>query len=132
MAYNPYAKFQQQNTMTQTPGELLISLYDGCLLDLTKAKMAIEANDLGEANTMLLKSLKIVRYLNNTLNMDYEISTELRKFYTFFDQEIVECNLRKDTKYIDDIYPLIETLRSTFQQADRMSRQQQAQTTGEY
>ncbi len=127
MAYNPYAKFQQQNTMTQTPGELLISLYDGCLLDLAKAKMAIEANDLGEANTMLLKSLKIVRYLNNTLNMDYEISNDLRKFYTFFDQEIVECNLRKDTKYIDDIYPLIETLRSTFQQADRMSRQQAAQ-----
>ncbi len=127
MAYNPYAKFQQQNTLTQTPGELLISLYDGCLLDLAKAKMAIEANDLSEANTMLLKSLKIIRYLNNTLNMDYEISTDLRKFYTFFDQEIVECNLKKDTKYIDDIYPLIETLRSTFQQADRMSRQQAAQ-----
>lgn len=126
MAYNPYANIKQQTTLTKTPGELLISLYDGCLLNLSKAKIAINNNDIEEANTMLTKSQKIVRYLNITLDMNYPISEDLRKMYTFFDDQIVQANIKKDAKYIDDIYPLIEEMRSSFAQADRLSRQQAA------
>lgn len=126
MVFNPYASYQQQSTMTKTPGELLISLYDGCLLDLSKAKIAIENKDIPTAGNMLTKSQKIVRYLNNTLDMKYPISTDLRKLYTYFDEQIIQCNLHKETSYIDTIYPIIEELRMSFSQADRISRQQAA------
>ncbi|MBR3839574.1 MAG: flagellar export chaperone FliS [Erysipelotrichales bacterium] len=126
MGYNPYANIQQKTTLTKTPGELLVSLYDGCLLDLSKAKIAIENKDIAEANEMLMKSQKIVRYLNNTLNMQYPISEDLRKLYTYFDEQIIQSNLKKDASYIDTIYPMIEELRMTFAQADRISRQQAA------
>ena len=126
MAYYPYAKIQQTTTLQKTPGELLIDLFDGCLLDLSKAKIAIEEKDFAQANEMIQKSQKIVRYLNNTLNMSYPISSDLRKLYTYFDEQLIQCNLHKNIQNIDDIYPMIEELRSSFVQANKMSRMQAA------
>lgn len=127
MAYNPYANAKAKAIETYSPGELVVALYDGAILNLNKAKNYIEENDIAKAGEMLTKSQKILRHLNASLDMAYPISQDLRKLYTYFDEQIIMSNLRKDSKSIDDILPMLEDLKSSFAQADRISRQQAAQ-----
>lgn len=128
MAYNPYANasYKANTVATYSPGELLIALYDGAILNLSKAKIAISKKDYAEANTMLQKSQKIVRHLKVTLNDSYPISADLTKLYNYFDEQITQCNLHKDSSKIDEILPMLEELKKSFAQADKISRQQRA------
>lgn len=130
MAYNPYANAKAKAVETYSPGELVVALYDGAILNLNKAKMYIDEKDVAKASEMLTKSQKIIRHLNASLDMAYPISQELRRLYTFFDEQIIMSNLRKNEKsieVIDELLPMLEDLKSSFAQADRISRQQAAQ-----
>lgn len=123
MSYNPYATtYKAQNVLTYTPGEMLTALYDGAILNLNKAMIAIDAKDIMGANNTLIKAQKIVRYLNATLDMNYPISKDLRKLYTYFDERISEANMRKEKAHIEEILPMIAELKESFTQADKLSR----------
>lgn len=126
MAYNPYANanYKAKTIETYSPGELLVALFDGCILNLNKAKIHIEKKEIENAYHTLNKAQKIVRYLNASLDMKYPISEELRNLYDFFDRELTLINMRKDAAKIDEILPLIEELKVSFAQADKINRQQ--------
>lgn len=126
MAYNPYANanYKAKTIETYSPGELLVALFDGCILNLNKAKIHIEKKEIENAYHTLNKAQKIVRYLNASLDMKYPISEELRNLYDFFDRELTLINMRKDAAKIDELLPLIEELKVSFAQADKINRQQ--------
>ena len=128
MAYNPYANanYKAKTIETYSPGELLVALFDGCILNLNKAKVHIEKKEIENAYHTLNKAQKIVRYLNASLDMKYPISEELRNLYDFFDRELTLINMRKDAAKIDELLPLIEELKVSFAQADKINRQQQS------
>lgn len=128
MAYNPYANanYKAKTIETYSPGELLVALFDGCILNLNKAKIHIEKKEIENAYHTLNKAQKIVRYLNASLDMKYPISEELRNLYDFFDRELTQINMRKDAAKIDELLPLIEELKVSFAQADKINRQQQS------
>lgn len=128
MAYNPYANanYKARTVETYSPGELIVALFDGAILDLNKAKIHIEENDIEKSNEMLTKAQKIVRHLNASLDMNYPISNDLRKLYTYFDEQIIKSNVQKDSKYIDDILPMLDDLKESFAQAEKINRQQMA------
>ena len=128
MPYNPYANanYKAKTIETYSPGELLVALFDGCILNLNKAKVHIQKKEIENAYHTLNKAQKIVRYLNASLDMKYPISEELRNLYDFFDRELTQINMHKDIAKIDEILPLIEELKVSFAQADKINRQQQS------
>lgn len=122
MAQNPYQKYQQQSVMTMTPGEMLLKLYDEVITQLTAAKQFNEEKDIQKANAAFQKAQKILRYLDQTLDPQYEISASLSALYDYFIRRLVDANLHKDNGPIDEVLPMVAELRDTFAQADKASR----------
>lgn len=132
MPVNPYQRYQQQSVMTMTPGEMLLKLYDEVITQLTAVRQFNEEKDYEKSNASLKKAQRIIRYLDQTLDPQYEISGSLSALYDYFIRRLVDANLHKDNAPIDEVLPMISDLRDTFAQADKNSRSggSQAAQTG--
>ena len=122
MPVNPYQKYQQQSVMTMTPGEMLLKLYDEVITQLTAVRQFNEEKDYEKSNASLKKAQRIIRYLDQTLDPQYEISGSLSALYDYFIRRLVDANLHKDNAPIDEVLPMVEELRETFAQADKSNR----------
>ena len=122
MVQNPYQKYQQQSVMTMTPGEMLLKLYDEVITQLSAARQCNEAKDIGGANAAFQKAQRIIHYLDQTLDPQYEISQSLSALYDYFIRRLVEANSRKTNEPVDEVLPMIAELRDTFYQADKANR----------
>ncbi len=122
MPVNPYQKYQQQSVMTMTPGEMLLKLYDEVITQLNAVRQFNVEKDYQGANAALKKAQRIITYLNQTLDFQYEISGSLSALYDYFLRRLVDANVHKDNAPIDEVLPMITELRETFAQADKNSR----------
>lgn len=122
MVQNPYQKYQQQSVMTMTPGEMLLRLYDEVITQLSAARQFNEQRDIAGANTAFQKAQRIIHYLDQTLDPQYEISQNLSALYDYFIRRLVEANSRKTNEPVDEVLPMIAELRETFYQADKANR----------
>ena len=119
-ASNPYNKYKEQSIMTMTPGELIIVLYEECLKTLNLAVYYIEEKkDMDEAEKSIKKVQRIIHYLDGILNFKYDIANNLHILYDYFIRTLVQANIRKRSEVIKPLIPLIEELKSSFQQAER-------------
>lgn len=119
---NPYQQYKAQSLSTMTAGELLITLYDEAIKRVKQGALALDEKDYAMANASIYKAQDIVRYMTTTLNNQYPIAQELSQLYNFFHAQLVEANIQKDPKMLREILPMLEELRDTWKQADKMSR----------
>ena len=124
MANSPYEQYQKQSVMTMTQGEMLTKLYEEIIKQLSGAVLFIDSKDFSRANLALQKAQKILNHLKATLDHKYRISQNLESLYDFFIQQIILANIKKEVKPVQDIIPMVEELRDTFIQADRIARKQ--------
>ncbi len=124
MANSPYEQYQKQSVMTMTQGEMLTKLYEEIIKQLSGAVLFIDSKDFSKANLALQKAQKILNHLKATLDHKYRISQNLESLYDFFIQQIILANIKKEVKPVQDIIPMVEELRDTFIQADRIARKQ--------
>lgn len=122
MAVNPYQKYKQQSIMTMTQGEMLLKLYAETITQLMGGMACIEKKDYAQANKAMQKAQRILLHLKATLDFQYEISNNLSMLYDFFIQKIVEANISKTTAPVEEVLPMIEQLRDSFEQADKLAR----------
>lgn len=122
MAVNPYQKYKEESVLSMTPGEMVVRLYDEVIKQLNVAVIAIGQKDYQKVNTSLQKSQRIVTYLKETLNYDYEISKNLSSLYDFYLDRIIKGNIKKDEKPIMEIIPLISEMRDAFAQGEKLAR----------
>lgn len=124
MAENPYKKYREQSINTMTRGELLGLLYDTCVKRLNEGVYFIEEKNYSKANESLQKAERILRYLDGTLDRQYEISENLTLLYDYFLRRIMTGNIHKDVEPINEVIPMIEDLGKTFKEAEKIARQQ--------
>ncbi|MFD1675466.1 flagellar export chaperone FliS [Alicyclobacillus fodiniaquatilis] len=119
MAYPQRAFMAYKSTSVQTASreKLVIMLYDGWLSALELAKQAIEQKQLMDAHKQLMKAQSIVHELNNTLDMQYEVSKNLRQLYQYFLNQLIQANVNKDIRPIEEQYPIVKGLRDTWEEA---------------
>lgn len=122
MTYNPYNRYAQQSVMTMTHGEMLAKLYEGLIKNMNLAVKGIEENDITAANISLKKAQKIINYLLATLDRKYEVSNNLAALYDFFNYQLIMANVKKSTTPILEVVPMVEELRATFIECDRLAR----------
>lgn len=123
MAVNdPYGQYKQNSIMTASPQELTLMLYNGALKFIGLSKVHIEKNDIPKANESIIRAQDIIQELNITLNMDYEISTGLRSLYTYILDLLIDANIYKDIKYLDEAAEMVKELRDTWKEAMKVSR----------
>ena len=119
---NPYAKYKEQSVTTATPEELTLMLYNGCIKFINLAEVYIEEKDYGKSNLNIQKAQDIIQELNITLNMDYEISQNLRQLYTFVNEKLLDANIKKDKQALFDAKEIVSELRDTWKEAMALSR----------
>ncbi len=119
---NPYAAYKQQSVMTMTTGDMLKMLYDELIKRIGLGIEAIKAKDIEATNLYLQKSQEIINHLLSSLDMKYEIAANLQALYNFFNQTLVQANIKKDAAALEEILPMIAGLRDTYIQADRAAR----------
>ena len=119
---NPYAKYKEQSVTTATPEELTFMLYNGCIKFINLAEVYIEEKDYAKSNLNIQKAQDIIQELNITLNMDYEISQNLRQLYTFVNEKLLDANIKKDKQALFDAKEIVSDLRDTWKEAMALSR----------
>jgi len=114
---NVYQQYQQNSIMTASPEDLTLMLYNGAIKFINLGKLFIEEKNMEKAHYNIIRAQDIISELNITLDMDYEISQNLRKLYTFVLEKLLDANISKDVKHLDEALEIVEGLRDTWKDA---------------
>ncbi|MBP3239018.1 MAG: flagellar protein FliS [Oribacterium sp.] len=116
-----YEKYKEDTVFSMSPVELLILLYDECMKDLRKAHMALEDGDMTMFEEFIGKSLKIIRYLIQTLDMSMPVSKDLRRLYDYiiYDLSKVRAAGKRMSDEIPKLIEIIQNLRDGFDGASQ-------------
>jgi len=124
MTYNALNQYKQNAVFTATPEELTLMLYDGCIKFLNIAKYNIEKKDIEKAHNALIRAQDIVIELDSSLNMQYEISNNLRQLYNFVREKLIDANINKKVEPIDEALEIVSELRDTWKEAMKQVKKQ--------
>jgi flagellar protein FliS len=116
VSINVTNQYQQNSVMTATPEELTLMLYNGAIKFVNIAKLSIENKNIKKAHEALIRAQDIIIELNATLNMDYEISKNLRSLYEFILDRLVDANIKKEIEPLDEVLELLTELRDTWKE----------------
>ncbi len=111
---NPYLKTR---IMTASPEELRLMLYDGALKFANQAKIALVKEDFETSYNALMRAQKIVLELSTSLNHNVapELCEKLSALYTYIYRLLVEANMHRHVKQVDEAIELLEYERETWQ-----------------
>jgi flagellar protein FliS len=107
-----------------TPIEVIVKIYDECVVQLHRAVKFIEDKNFSEAHNSLYASGELVNALREVLDKEAggEIATNLDALYAFFYRQITQADTKKDVELIKQIIPQITELQDAFTQLSKMPR----------
>lgn len=120
-AANLYEHYKTQSLQTLTPGELVIKLLEEASKQVGMA-IFLENSNAVQSFNCIVKARKIMSTLNDSLDMGYAISIELNDMYLFIIDSLNEANAKKDIILMKQLLGLINELKVSFKQADRIAR----------
>lgn len=105
-------QYQQTQTHTMTPGQLVILLYDGAIKFLRRGRKSIEAKQIEAAHNAILRAEDIIMELDATLDdtKGKEIARQLHTLYLYCYRKLVEANLQKKVEPIDEVIGMLNSL----------------------
>ncbi|MBB6216442.1 flagellar protein FliS [Anaerosolibacter carboniphilus] len=114
---NPYKQYQQNNVTLASPQELTLMLYNGAIKFIHLAMQGIDERNIEKSHNAIIRTTDIITELNVTLNMNYEISKQLRALYDFINSHLIEANMKKDRKKLEEALEITTTLRDAWKEA---------------
>lgn len=98
-------------------------LYDGAIKFMNIGKYSMENKDIERTNSSLIRAQDIINELNYSLNMDYEISEELRDLYEFILSRLIDGNIGKDITAIEEALEITYSMRDTWKEVMQQVKQ---------
>ena len=125
MAYtNALTAYRETKVKTASQGQLIIMLYDQAIKNLNSGIELLELNTRGKKdpgriekiNKAVLKTQEIVTELSVSLDFDQggDIAKNLFSLYTWFNQELLEGNIKQDLNRLVSVRNMIDELRSAW------------------
>lgn len=105
-----YDIYQQNKVNTNTQGNLIVMLYEGAIRFINIAIDANSRNDYEIVNRNLIKAQRIFEELTVTLNFEVEMAANLEQMYEYFNYELIQANLKKDSERMINIKEMIEEI----------------------
>lgn len=111
--------YKKNDVGTADRGRLLLMIYDHCIKWGHKAVDAIEAGDIVEKNTALVKMQDGINELAYSLDMDKggDIAKNLFNLYSFYNQHLIEANLKNSVANVKEVITMLQDLREAWSQA---------------
>lgn len=119
---NPYNQYKESSVKTAGPEELTLMLYNGAIKFIGQGKIFIEQKNIEKTNEALKRAQDIINELNITLNMDYEVSKNLRMLYSYILEKLVDGNVKKDVAHLDEALDMVTSLRDTWKEAMKIAK----------
>lgn len=113
VAPNPYLRTK---IMTASPEELRLMLYDGAIRFCEQGREALQKRDFEASYTNLMRAQKIVLELSTSLNHSIEpdLCAKLSALYTYLYRLLVDANLERVVKPVDEAIKLLNYERETW------------------
>jgi flagellar secretion chaperone FliS len=120
-AYNVY----KNNSVTYASKEqLLLMLLDGAVKFAKIGRQAIVDKNVPKAHENILKTQNIYYELMATLDVNAggDWAKSLMSIYRFIVDRLVDANMKKDVNIMNEVIPLIEEVRDTWNEAYKLSK----------
>ena len=124
--FQGYQGYKEQGINDMTPGELLLLLYDELVKRLLRADLALNKADYPLFEASIDRGLDIIRYLDDTLDMQYPISRNLNRLYDYFSFELNRVKAGRNKTELDRVKTMVSELRDTFREANKNALQELA------
>ncbi len=118
---NGYSQYKEKSIYSMSGPELLLLLFDEAIKRLSRAERSLQEKDYTDFEDCIQRTTRIVRYLIDILNMDYPISRDLRRIYTYlvYDLSMVKAGRERRQDEIGRIRHILSELREAFDGASR-------------
>ena len=120
--YQGYQGYKEQGINDMTPGELLMLLYDELVKRLLR--LALDKKDYALFEASVDRSLDIIRYLDDTLDVQYPISRNLNRLYDYFSYELNRVKAGRNKTELDRVKTMVGELRDSFREAQKTAMQE--------
>jgi len=102
--------------MSAPPERLHLMLYDGAIRFCRQARDAIGQKDIENSYDLLTRAQNIVLEMQNALRPEVapELCEQMSALYGFIYRRLVEANVNKDVKAVDDALRILEYQRETW------------------
>lgn len=123
-ASNAYSAYKNNSVNYASREQLLLMLLDGAVKFAKIAKVGIEEKDIKKAHENIVKTQNIFYELMATLDVEKggEWAKGLIQVYEFIVNRLMEANVKKDVAIINEVIPLIEDVRDTWNEAYKLSK----------
>ena len=124
--YQGYQGYKEQGINDMNPGELLLLLYDELVKRLVRADLALDKKNWPLFDDSVDRCLDILRYLDDTLDMQYPISRNLNRLYDYFSYELNRVKAGRNKTELDRVKTMVNELRDSFREAHKTTMEQLA------
>jgi len=133
LARQVHHQYRKAQIETASPTRLIVLLYDGALRFCAMAREAMQSRNLEAQHINLIKAQRIVGELMGSLDRKAggEVAENLLNLYIFMLDQLVHANLYDRIENVDNVMKMLEELRTTWQEVDRITTQGGAQASGE-
>ena len=120
---NAFNTYKNNSVNFASKDQLLLMLVDGAAKFSKIARQAILDKDVKKAHDNIIKTQNIFYELMATLdvNMGGEWAKQLMSVYDFIIRRLIDANMKKDIQIMDEVLPLIEEIRDTWNKAYALS-----------
>lgn len=120
MAVNPYTKYKENSINIASQEQLVIMLVDGAVKYTKVAKLALERGDKERTHKELIRVQSIFAELIASLDVNSgKFAVDLLNIYNFTRDKLIEANIKKDIKVIEEVMPIIEGIRDMWHEVKR-------------
>ncbi len=102
---------------TADPHQLILMLFDGALLQLRTASVALEKQDFAAKGTAISKAIEIiVNGLKVSLDVEAggELAERLSALYDYMSERLLHANLKNSRPTLDEVSGLLASLREAW------------------
>ena len=104
--------------LNATPIELTLILYDGAIASLRRYKQLFTDKKHEHACNELIKGQDMIRALRDSLDLSVSnIGSGLYRLYEYMLKKLINANIEKNMKPVDEVIHMLTDLKDTWQQA---------------
>lgn len=120
---NGYNVYKNNSVNYASKDQLLLMLVDGAVKFAKMGRQAMVDNNIKKTHEALTRTQDIFTELMITMDRGAgEWADSMFKVYEFINYQLMQANIKKDLKIMDDTIILIEEVRNTWYEADKTSK----------
>ena len=123
-------RYQKNQLLLSSPGEILLALYDGSIRFARQARVAIENKDPATKGEKIGSTMAIIAELSSTLDHGQapDLCSQLERLYDYLLERLQEASLNMDVVALDEVIMHLEKLRGTWEEAIQIAAKEAPET----